>query len=63
MERFATAMWDFSWATRRFDNEAEYADWDRALDGLAERGYNNVRIDAFPHLIAADRDGAVVDRF
>lgn len=63
MERFATAMWDFSWATRRSGNEAEYADWDRALDGLAERGYNNVRIDAFPHLIAADRDGAVVDRF
>jgi hypothetical protein len=63
MERFATAMWDFSWATRRFGNEAEYADWDRALDGLAERGYDNVRIDAFPHLIAADQDGAAVDRF
>ena len=63
MDRFATAMWDFSWATRRFENEAEYADWDRVLDGLAERGYNNVRIDAFPHLIAADQSGAVVDRF
>jgi hypothetical protein len=33
------------------------------LNGLAEREYNNVRIDAFPHLIATDRDGALVDRF
>ncbi|MBW2293056.1 MAG: cellulase, partial [Deltaproteobacteria bacterium] len=43
-------MWDFSWATRRSGNEAEYADWDKVLDQLAERGYDNVRIDAFPHL-------------
>ncbi len=63
MERFSTAMWDFSWATRRFGDEAEYANWDHVLDQLAERGYSNVRIDGFPHLIAADRDGAVVDRF
>ena len=48
MRRFATAMWDFSWATRRFGNEAEYADWDRALDELAERGYDNVRSEALP---------------
>jgi len=63
MERFATAMWDFSWATRRHGDEAEYADWDRVLDQLCERGYDNVRIDAFPHLIAADSKGAVADRF
>ncbi|MBL0915904.1 MAG: cellulase, partial [Sphingopyxis sp.] len=30
-----------------------YDDWDAALDGLLERGYDSVRIDAFPHLIAA----------
>jgi len=54
MERFATAMWDFSWATRRFGNE---------VDELAERGYDNVRIDAFPHLIAADHEGHVLQRF
>lgn len=63
MERFATAMWDFSWATRRFGDEAEYADWDRILDELAERGYDNVRIDAFPHLIAADERSALGGRF
>lgn len=58
MDRFSTAMWDFSWATRRSGNEAEYADWDKVLDQLAERGYDNVRIDAFPHLVAAGRDGS-----
>lgn len=30
-----------------------YRDWNRALDELAERGYNAVRIDAYPHLIAS----------
>ena len=49
--RFSTAMWDFSWATRRFGNEAEYASWPKVLDELAERGYDSVRIDAFPYLI------------
>jgi hypothetical protein len=63
LERFATAMWDFSWATRRFGSEAEYADWDRVLDELAERGYDNVRIDAFPHLVAADERGVLADGF
>jgi len=49
----AIAMWDFSWLERRWPG-AGYEDWDRALDGLAERGYNAVRIDPYPHLLAAD---------
>ncbi len=56
MNRFATAMWDFSWATRRSGSESEYADWDKILDELADRGYDNVRIDAFPHLVAVGPD-------
>ena len=44
-------MWDFSWATRRSGDEDEYADWPRVLDELADRGYDSVRIDAFPHLM------------
>lgn len=48
----AVAMWDFSWLERRWPG-AGYEDWDVALDQLAERGYNAVRIDAYPHLIAA----------
>lgn len=49
----AIAMWDFSWAERRWPG-AGYEDWDRALDELVERGYDAVRIEAYPQLIAAD---------
>lgn len=49
----AIAMWDFSWLERRWDG-AGYEDWDKALDELSVRGYNAVRIDAYPHLIAID---------
>jgi hypothetical protein len=52
-EPLAIAMWDFSWLERRWPG-AGYEDWDEALSGLAERGYNAVRIDAYPHLVAAD---------
>lgn len=47
----AITMWDFSWLERRWDG-AGYEDWNQALDGLLVRGYNAVRIDAFPHLLA-----------
>jgi len=49
----AISMWEFSWIERRWDG-AGYEDWDRALDELRERGYDAVRIDPFPHLLAAD---------
>jgi Sugar-binding cellulase-like len=51
----AITMWDFSWLERRWPG-AGYEDWDLALDALRERGYNAVRIDAYPHLIAAGAD-------
>jgi len=49
----AITMWEFSWIERRWPG-AGYEDWDRALDELVVRGYNAVRIDPFPHLLAAD---------
>jgi Sugar-binding cellulase-like len=49
----AITMWEFSWIERRWPG-AGFEDWDRALDELCERGYNAVRIDPFPHLLAAD---------
>ena len=49
----AIAMWDFSWLERRWPG-AGYEDWDQALDELAARGYDAVRIDAYPHLLAED---------
>jgi hypothetical protein len=50
---YAITMWDFSWLERRWPG-AGYEDWDEALDGLVERGYNAARIDPYPHLIHAD---------
>src|SRR6056297_2049899 len=47
----AITMWDFSWIERKWPG-AGYEDWDKALSELVERGYDAVRIDAFPHLIA-----------
>lgn len=49
----AITMWDFSWLERRWPG-AGYEDWDQALDELLERGYDAVRIDAYPHLLALD---------
>lgn len=49
----AITMWDFSWLERRWPG-AGYEDWDEVLDELLERGYNAIRIDAYPHLIAED---------
>ena len=48
-------MWDFSWLERRYPGGG-YEDWDRALLELSERGYDAVRIDVFPHLIASGVD-------
>ncbi|MGA2324033.1 MAG: cellulase-like family protein [Sedimentisphaerales bacterium] len=47
----AITMWDFSWLERRWPG-AGYEDWDKILDELVERGYNAVRIDAYPHLVS-----------
>ena len=50
----AITMWDFSWLERRWPG-AGYEDWNVALDELAARGYDAVRIDAYPHLVASIR--------
>lgn len=47
----ALTMWDFSWLERRWSG-AGYENWDEALKQLTDRGYNAVRIDAYPHLIS-----------
>jgi hypothetical protein len=47
----AITMWEFSWLERRWPG-GSYEDWDKALEELTERGYNAVRIDAYPHLVA-----------
>jgi hypothetical protein len=52
----AITMWDFSWLERRWPG-AGYGDWGRILDELKMRGYDAVRIEAYPHLISADKTG------
>jgi hypothetical protein len=52
----AITMWDFSWLERRWPG-AGYEDWGRALDQACERGYDAIRIDAFPHLAASAPGG------
>lgn len=52
----AIAMWDFSWILRHH-RYGEFGNWDKVLEGLAERGYNAVRIDAMPQFVAADTSG------
>ncbi len=59
----AVAMWDFSWLTRREGKENEYADFDAILDDFISRGYDCIRLDAFPHLIANDNSGNNQDEF
>lgn len=58
----AIAMWDSSWLRRRYRGGG-FEDWDKVLSDLTLRGYNAVRIDAFPHLIAKDPEGRQVDVF
>ena len=52
----AIAMWDFSWI-QRHHRLGEFENWDKVLDELAERGYNAIRMDAMPHLVAPTPEG------
>lgn len=48
----AITMWDFSWLERKWPG-AGYEDWNQVLDELKDRGYDAIRIDAYPHLMSA----------
>lgn len=58
----AIAMWDYSWLLLHHKHGA-FEDWDKVLDGLVERGYNAIRIDCFPHLVAADNEGNIQEEY
>jgi hypothetical protein len=58
----AIAMWDFSWILRHH-RYGEFENWDKVLEGLAERGYNAIRMDAMPQYVAADTTGRVEQEF
>ena len=61
-EPLAITMWDSSWLRRRYDGGG-FESFDKALDELTGRGYNAVRIDAFPHMISGAPDDTVSERF
>ena len=61
-QRYAIAMWDYSWLLRHH-KYGEFEDWDTVLDQLAPRGYNAVRIDCFPQFIASDFNGQLQDEY
>ena len=61
-KRFSVTMFEYSWLVQRTGRQAEYADWDKVLDEVVERGYDCIRIDAFPHVIAADNDGNYLEQ-
>ena len=48
--RLTIAMWDYSWLNKHYPG-GEYENFDKVTDELIERGFNTVRIDAFPLVI------------
>ncbi len=48
--RLTIAMWDFSWLFMHYPGGA-FEDFDKVTDELLARGFNTVRIDAFPLII------------
>ena len=58
----AITMVDYSWLLKHHRYGA-YEDYDQFMSELVERGYNAVRMDCFPHLIAPDENGVVQESF
>lgn len=58
----AITMVDYSWMLKHHRYGA-YESFDRFFADLVERGYNAVRMDCFPHLIAADDRGQIRETF
>ena len=53
--RLTIAMWDFSWLYQHYDG-GYFQDYEEVTDELIERGFNTVRIDAFPLVIGKMED-------
>ena len=53
-------MWDFSWLFRHHP-QGGFEHWDRVLDDLMDRGYDAIRLDAFPQFIGRADDGSRLD--
>lgn len=58
----AIAMWDFSWLERHYPG-GEFENWDKVIDELVARGYNAIRFDVFPALVAPEPDGKILETY
>lgn len=58
----AIAMWDFSWILRHH-RYGEFENWEQVISGLAERGYNAIRMDAMPQFVVSTKEGKIIDEF
>jgi len=54
----AIAMWDFSWILRHH-RYGEFENWEQVVSGLAERGYNAIRMDAMPQFVVSTKKAAL----
>ena len=58
----AMACWDLSWLLQRDIRDGAYASLERVLDETQQRGFNALRLDPCPHLIATPESGIHMDR-
>jgi hypothetical protein len=64
LAHLAVADWDYSWLLRTDGRgEDEFHLLPRCLAELAERDFDLLRVDAWPHLVAPDRNGEETSEF
>ena len=59
--RVTVIMWDHAFLTRHMKGDS-FEDYDKVLSEAAERGYNTLRLDPMPQVIALDRPETVLTR-
>lgn len=58
----AMACWDLSWLLDRDTRHGAFASLEKVLDETQQRGFNALRLDPCPHLIACPENGVHLDR-
>ncbi|ERP89589.1 cellulase [Alcanivorax sp. P2S70] len=62
VQPLAMACWDLSWLLHRDLRDGAFASLERVLDDTQLRGFNALRVDPCPHLIASPENGIHLDR-
>ena len=61
-QSLAIACWDLSWLLQRDIRDGAFASLERVFDETQQRGFNTLRLDPCPHLIATPENGIHMDR-